>query len=152
MEQQLSGAVQSLLPGKSMVQFALNSAALKFWFYHLITGMEFNVIAFACTSASLIIGPGKIQDICQKHKGLNTRVTEPLSAAVSALKALNIANFALVTPYTGDINDKMRNYFAQQGLEAGFLCTTGLTTSPELELIMISFPFRTSHSNKLGSW
>ena len=123
MEQQLSGAVQSLLPGKSMVQFALNSAALKFWFYHLITGMEFNVIAFACTSASLIIGPGKIQDICQKHKGLNTRVTEPLSAAVSALKALNIANFALVTPYTGDINDKMRNYFAQQGLEADFLCT-----------------------------
>ena len=134
MEQRLSGAVQSLLPGKGMVEFSQNSAASKCLLYHFITGMEFNVIAYACTSASLIIGPGKIQHICKKYKGLNTRVTDPLSAAVSALQALDVTNFALVTPYTGDINDKMRNYFAQQGLEADFLCTTGLTTSPELKL------------------
>ena len=87
--------------------------------------MDFNVIAFGCTSASLVIGPAKIQGICQRYKGPGVRVTEPLSAAVAALKALKVKSFGLVTPYTGDINDKMRAYFSRQGLEAStILCTS----------------------------
>ena len=68
--------------------------------------MSFNVIAFGCTSASLVIGPSKVRAICQKHKGPDVQVTEPLSAAVAALKALNVSKIGAVTPYTEDINQK----------------------------------------------
>ena len=62
----------------------------------------FNVIGYACTSASTLIGEKRVEDliISEKPKIL---VTNPATAAKSALKALGINRVAILTPYTIEI-------------------------------------------------
>ena len=67
----------------------------------------------------MVIGPSKIQEIFQSKKGPAIKATEPLTAAVFALKALKVKKLGLITPYIGDINNRMRNYFDQKGIKVG---------------------------------
>ena len=65
----------------------------------------------------MVIGPEKVQEIFEACKGPTVKTTEPLTAAVRALKAMKAMKFGLITPYIGDINNRMREYFSQNGLE-----------------------------------
>jgi maleate isomerase len=82
----------------------------------ILPGMPLDVVAYGCTSASMLIGPSRIQEICQKSKP-GVLVTNPLSAALESLHTMEVSRIALITPYRDDINQQMRIYFEKEGIK-----------------------------------
>ena len=63
---------------------------------------DLNAIGYGCTSASVVIGPAAVaHQMHQVQPGVP--VTNPMSAVIAALRALNAAKIALVTPYTPEV-------------------------------------------------
>ena len=80
----------------------------------LLPGVEFDVIAYGCTSASMVIGPDRVhQRIRAARPG--AVCTTPMEAALAALAALGVRRIAFVPPYVAAINRRMRRYFIDQG-------------------------------------
>ena len=78
-------------------------------------GYEFDVVAYACTSASLIIGEDKINSIF--HSKLNTKnVTTPLTAVKRGLRSLNVERIGFLAPYISDISLSMCHDLCGSGL------------------------------------
>ena len=77
--------------------------------------LKLKVIGYGCTSGSTIIGEKKVENIIRKiHPKI--LVTNPLSAAKEALKALNINRLALITPYSPNVTKSMEVKFEEAGL------------------------------------
>ena len=79
-------------------------------------GERIDVVAYGCTSASMVIGPAGVA--ARVHEGRpDVPVTNPVSAAVAGLGAMGAKRVALLTPYIDEVNQGMRNFFVGQGLE-----------------------------------
>ncbi len=76
----------------------------------ILPGMPLDVIAYGCTSASMVIGPARVEALCQNAKP-GVRVTNPFTAAVEALRRLDVSRMALLTPYRYELNLQMRCLF-----------------------------------------
>lgn len=73
-----------------------------------------DVICFACTSASFILGEELIRQ--ELSAGLpGATPTTLVSGVVQALRACNIHRLVVATPYLDDINLLERDYFRRQG-------------------------------------
>lgn len=81
----------------------------------LLPGSPFDVIAYGCTSASMIIGEARVTELVRKAHP-EAKVTTPVTAARAALQALGVKRIALLTPYIQAINDRMRGYFEEHGI------------------------------------
>lgn len=80
----------------------------------ILPQVELDVVAYGCTSASMVIGEEAVtKQIAKARPGV--KVTTPVTAARAAFSALGIKSIALLTPYTEDINHRMRDYFEKQG-------------------------------------
>jgi len=81
----------------------------------LVPGKDLDVMAFGCTSASMLIGEkGVAAQFARSRPGVPC--TNPWTAAKAALKHLGAKNIAVLTPYCSEIN-----FALYQGLEeAGF--------------------------------
>ena len=82
----------------------------------ILPGMPLDVIAYGCTSASMVIGPPRVKALCQNAKP-GVRVTNPFTAAVEALRELAVSRMALLTPYRDELNLQMRGLFEKEGIE-----------------------------------
>ena len=84
----------------------------------LLPGEPLDVVAFGCTSASMVIGEERVfARIREARPGI--ACTTPITAAVAALKALQAPRtprIALLTPYIRSINDFMRDYIEARGI------------------------------------
>ena len=78
--------------------------------------LNLKVIGYGCTSGSTIIGETIVSDIIGKVHP-NVLVTNPMTAAKVALKALNINCMGLVTPYSPDITKSMEINLKDSGFE-----------------------------------
>jgi len=76
----------------------------------------FDVIGYGCTSGSAVIGEDRIADRVNAVYP-KAAVTNPLSATKAALQALGAKRIALVTPYVPEVSEKMRDRFAESGIE-----------------------------------
>jgi len=76
----------------------------------LLPGSPFDVIAYGCTSASMVIGEARVTELIQGVRP-EAKVTTPVTAARAAFQALGMKRIALLTPYIQEINDLMRGYF-----------------------------------------
>ncbi len=82
----------------------------------ILPGMPLDVVAYGCTSASMVIGEDKIFDrIHEARQGVPC--TTPVTAARAAFQALGVKHFALLTPYVEEINLWMRDFFQSQGFQ-----------------------------------
>ena len=72
-----------------------------------------DVLAYGCTSAAMVLGPDRVNSLLLDAKP-EAKVTNPVSAAFAALKALKAKRIAVLTPYRRDVNEIVR-----EGLEAG---------------------------------
>ena len=79
----------------------------------LLPGDTLDVLAYGCTSASMVLGPQVVNGLLNEAKP-EARVTNPVTAAFAAFDALNAKRLAVLTPYRSDVNEIVRN-----GLEAG---------------------------------
>jgi len=81
----------------------------------LLPGEPLDVVAFGCTSASMVIGEERVfARIRETRPGI--ACTTPITAAVAALGALQAPRIALLTPYIRSINDFMRDYIEARGI------------------------------------
>ena len=82
----------------------------------LLPGDELDVLAYGCTSASMVLGPDEVNKLLLAAKPL-AKVSNPASAAAAAFKALNAKKIAVLTPYRRDVNE-----IVKQGLERDGAC------------------------------
>ncbi|WLS10408.1 Asp/Glu racemase (plasmid) [Shinella sumterensis] len=82
----------------------------------LLPDVKFDVIGFACTSGSLVIGEERIAE--RVHEVLpGVKVTNPVTAARAAMEALGARNVALLTPYMPEINHSLRASLMARGMD-----------------------------------
>lgn len=82
----------------------------------ILPGLPLNVVAYGCTSGALFIGPDRVHSrIQQVHR--QAICTTPIEAATAALTALNARSIAMITPYTDDINQALRNHIQNSGVK-----------------------------------
>jgi len=80
-----------------------------------LPGSPFDVIAYGCTSASMVIGEPRVTELIQSVRP-EAKVTTPVTAARAAFEKLGVKRIALLTPYIQSINDMMRAYFEGRGI------------------------------------
>jgi maleate isomerase len=76
------------------------------------------LILYACTSGSFIIGLGREHEIAERiaaHTGVPSVTTS--TAVISALRAVNAKRVFMVTPYPDDINLHEVEFFNHYGIE-----------------------------------
>ena len=75
-----------------------------------------HAIGYGCTSASTLIGPERVADLVRsEHPG--AAVSNPISAVVAALTALDVRRIAYVSPYVPSVTAPMRAYLATRGID-----------------------------------
>ena len=77
---------------------------------------KIDCVAYGCTSGTIAAGYNSIEEKIKKAKP-NTSVTTPSTAAVNALKKLNIKKIYLFTPYPKKLNDEVIEFFKKEGFE-----------------------------------
>lgn len=82
----------------------------------LLPGSPFNVVAYGCTSASMVIGEERVAEIIHQVRP-EAKATNPVTAVRTGFAKLGVKRFALLTPYIQTINDSLRAYFEARGLE-----------------------------------
>ena len=81
----------------------------------ILPGLPLDVVAFGCTSASMVIGEERVfERLREARPGI--ACTTPITAALAAFHALGVRRLALLTPYRDDINRFMRDYIEARGV------------------------------------
>lgn len=79
-------------------------------------GAPFDVIGYACTSASAVIGEARVASLIAASCP-GARASNPTTAAKLALARLNAHRIALLTPYSRDVADQLSESFAREGYQ-----------------------------------
>lgn len=86
----------------------------------ILPGLELDVVAFGCTSGSMVIGPERVRErIREARPGIAT--TTPVEAVDAALGSLGARRIGLVAPYQRRVGEAMRDYFVKAGYEVPVL-------------------------------
>lgn len=88
----------------------------------LLPGAKLDAVAFACTSASIAIGPDTV--LLQLEEGQpGVPSTTPISAALDAFKIMEVSKIALLTPYHDKINQPIHSYIEENNVEVMSIST-----------------------------
>lgn len=82
----------------------------------ILPGMPLDVVAFACTSASMVIGEERVFEEIRRVRP-DAAPTTPITAVFAALQAFEARRIALLTPYRADVNRQIRAYVEARGVE-----------------------------------
>ena len=88
----------------------------------ILPGMPLDVVAFGCTSAAMELGEEVVFEEIRKVRPA-AKCTTPITAALAALRALEVARVAVLTPYSPAINRTVRAYICARGFEVPVLAT-----------------------------
>jgi maleate isomerase len=78
--------------------------------------VDLSVVAFACTSGAMVIGEPRVAELIRTVRP-RAAVTDPVTAAIAALRASGVRRVGLLTPYTSDINARLRTALIARGLD-----------------------------------
>lgn len=99
----------------------------------LLATADVDVVAYGCTTGSLVKGPGYDEDI---EARLSDTVDAPAVATAAAVKrafdALDLERIAIATPYIDDLNDREADFLEAAGYEVAGI--DGLNIEPNLEI------------------
>jgi len=88
-------------------------------------GGRLDVLAYSCTSASVVLGHTRVEQAMQLARPGIPCVT-PISAAIEALQTLKTLRVSVVTPYIDSINTKFNDKFLSEGLDIKKFASFGL--------------------------
>lgn len=77
---------------------------------------QFDVAAYLCTSASMIVGSQRVAELVGGVLE-GARVSDPMRAAAAALRHLGISRIGLVTPYVRDVTLGIAGRFGEEGVD-----------------------------------
>tara|TARA_B100001540_G_scaffold279877_1_gene268919 strand:+ start:41 stop:787 length:747 start_codon:yes stop_codon:yes gene_type:complete len=82
----------------------------------ILPDQDIDCVVYGCTSGTIAAGYNSIEQKVKSAKPM-ANVTTPSSAAINALKKLNIKKISLFTPYPKKLNDEVLEYFKSEGFE-----------------------------------
>ena len=88
----------------------------------------FDAIGYACTSGATLIGPDAVAALVSGAATTRT-VSDPLTASIAALRALDVRSVAIVSPYVTSVAEPVRTAF----LKAGFDVPVAISFGEEVE-------------------
>ena len=92
-----------------------------------------SVISFACTTGSLVRGPGFDRELVRRiEHATGVRASTTSTALVAALEALGARTVAVATPYVDALNALERRFLEAHGFEVAALRGLGIGTDPEI--------------------
>jgi maleate isomerase len=98
-----------------------------------LSDAKVDVIAFGCTSGSLIRGLGYDKELVSRiEKATSTPAVATAGAVVDALKALNLSKISVVTPYSEEINIFEKRFLEQNGFAIVKIEGLGITDNLEI--------------------
>ena len=77
---------------------------------------KLDCVVYGCTSGTIAVGYETIKNKINLAKP-NAKVTTPSTAAVNALRKMNVTKVAIFTPYSKPLNDEVINYFKSENFE-----------------------------------
>lgn len=93
-----------------------------------------DVIAYGCTSASIVLGTDVVTRYLNAAKP-DTPCVTPSSAAFDAFDALGAARISILTPYSPEVTDEVAHYFATNGPNVVNASCFGLTDDRQMARI-----------------
>ena len=82
----------------------------------ILPDQDIDCVVYGCTSGTIAAGHNSIEKKIKAAKP-TADVTTPSTAAIKALKKLNINKISIFTPYTKKLNDEVLKYFDDEGFE-----------------------------------
>ena len=82
----------------------------------ILPDQDIDCVVYGCTSGTIAAGYESIEEKVKAAKPM-ADVTTPSSAAIKALKKLNIKKIYVFTPYSKKLNDEVLEYFKKEGFE-----------------------------------
>ncbi|MEM2896278.1 MAG: maleate cis-trans isomerase [Candidatus Bathyarchaeia archaeon] len=99
---------------------------------------EVDVIAFGCTSGSLIMGPEYDKKIIKRILSVapNVKATTTATAVINALNELNLKKIVVLTPYIDKVNEKEKEFLEAHNFKV--LNIKGLGIFKDVEISKVS--------------
>lgn len=88
----------------------------------ILPGMQLDVVAFGCTSASMTLGEAAVFAEIRRSRP-SVACTTPVTAAFAAFRTLGARRIGVLTPYSAAVNRTVRLYLEQGGLEVAAFAT-----------------------------
>jgi len=82
----------------------------------MLPGETLDVIAFSCTSASVVLGDEAVTGFIQAAKP-GVQCVTPAIASLAAFEALDVRRISILTPYIADVTTKITTYFSDSGAD-----------------------------------
>ncbi len=82
----------------------------------ILPGDTLDVVAYACTSASMVLGEERVADLLRAARP-EAKTTNPIAAAQAAFHALGARRVAVLTPYSRAVNEIVLAYLRARGVE-----------------------------------
>ena len=94
-----------------------------------------DVIAYACTSGSLVVGEENV--FAELNKGApGAKATSLITGVIRALKTVGAKRIVVGTPYLDEINVRQADYLAKAGFEV--LSITGMNLEFDSEMVRVA--------------
>ena len=101
----------------------------------LLPDGSLDVVCYACTSGSLVIGEERV--FAELRRGAPRAIaTSLISGVIRALRTLGVRRVAIATPYLDDINRREADYLEAAGFEVVSLC--GLNLEKDSEMVRVA--------------
>jgi len=95
-----------------------------------------DLVVYGCTAAGFMAGPSRDAEIAAELSEITGKpVVTTASAMIAALRHLGARNIALVTPYLDLVNERLRAFLDQSGIEVEILATFRAQTVDDLAAI-----------------
>ena len=101
----------------------------------LLPDGSLDVVAYACTSGSLVIGEERV---CKElNRGApNARATSLITGVIRALKQIEARRIVIATPYLDEVNTREKTYLEQAGFDV--LEIQGLNLERDSDMVRVA--------------
>ena len=104
----------------------------------LLPDGSLDVICYACTSGSLVMGEARVHE--ELNKGApKAKATSLIRGVIRALKQVNAGKIVVATPYLDEINAQEVDYLEQAGFEV--LAISGLNLEKDSDMVRVTPDF-----------
>src|SRR5882724_999858 len=104
----------------------------------LLPDGSLDVVCYACTSGSLVIGEERVA--AELRKGApNARPTSLISGVIRGLRAVGARRIVIATPYLDEINEREAVYLEKAGFDV--LAISGLNLEKDSDIVRVAPDF-----------
>ena len=116
----------------------------------ILPNEKLDCVVYGCTSGTIAAG----YDVIKKKVNLakpEAKVTTPSTAAINALKKMNIKNVAIFTPYSKALNDDVVKYFENQNFKITSNAYFDITNDLDIGKVDEDYLYKTLIEMDLGN-